>query len=491
MARRYTGLTTETQQVIVLAKGLVTSPLCVQDPTDCCVTDIAIGCCPNLAFESLDFIVLAPVGAGNALITFAGTLTINGGKLSWSANNVIGSDGAGAASTSVSLNLYCLSSDPDNPTWILELSITDLFSVVYKFEVELEVGPTTLFGSVTIDGKGEVTIGIENPCHPSFFEGDCAFGVCPCSPISSKWAFAFDPPTDENGNVLLTTSGTCTFRSSDGKWTLRYRDDAEFTRWEFTNVDGRLWWKTNAEWQCCDPNEMVSDDVDIPNIILSPTFDCCPDVPTGTSSSTVACNVSTTYSSPGTYVYNPDCTGLYRIKLWGPGGGGASGATGVGGGGGGGGEFVYKNVVLTAGVNYTVVIPAGTAPADTTFNGTTVVAKRGSDGSGTTGGAGGTGGTGDVTRAGGRGADATAGNGGGGGSSAGTAADGNNATTDVGATAPAGGGDGGGGGTIFIAAGFGSSPGGGGGGGHESIKGGTVLGKTGGDGKATIISPPS
>jgi hypothetical protein len=139
------------------------------------------------------------------------------------------------------------------------------------------------------------------------------------------------------------------------------------------------------------------------------------------------------------------------IELWGGGGaGGGSTATGPSAGGGGaGGQYAIGTVTVVPTTSYPIVIGAGgaggtgsgAAGADSTFGGTTVVAKGGAGGlNGATstvraGGTGsGSGGTGDIVRSGGTGAPGTPVNlgqgvfSGGGGGGAGSLANGNNAT---------------------------------------------------------------
>jgi hypothetical protein len=128
------------------------------------------------------------------------------------------------------------------------------------------------------------------------------------------------------------------------------------------------------------------------------------------------------------------------VEAWGGGGAGggvAGGGTTGGRGGGGGGAYARKNISVTPGQNYNIVIGAGgtgTSAAgnpggDTTFNSTLVVAKGGSGGSATTtGGAGGsaTNSVGDVKYAGGTGGNGvgTTSSGGGGGGAGSTGAGG-------------------------------------------------------------------
>lgn len=235
---------------------------------------------------------------------------------------------------------------------------------------------------------------------------------------------------------------------------------------------------------------------------------------------------SQTYSTAGTYSFSTTAGVIYTIESWGAGGGGA-GRSSTGSAphdrksapGGGGGGYSKLNSFVGTGGNISVVVGAGgtggaagdnngTAGGDSTFNGTSCVAKGG--GGGLTGspytGTGAVAGTGDVTYTGGNGGDG--GNndcgGGGGGSSAGTGSNGANggsgtlATGSAGGTAPTGGGDGGHGGEEVANGGLtnGSAPGGGGGGAsHTDFSGTSYAGANGADGKVVITwtdsTPPA
>lgn len=179
--------------------------------------------------------------------------------------------------------------------------------------------------------------------------------------------------------------------------------------------------------------------------------------------SAVVLNGQTIYTTAGTHTFTPTVTGNHTIKLWGT--GGAISTSGAVCGGGGGGAYSEKVVALVSGVGKAAVIGDG-APAtvtDTTFDGVTVVAKRGGQGSASGGGAGGlaASGVGDIKFSGGDGAAGAGVLGGGGGSSAGPAANGNNAVGPVGGAAVSEGGAGGNGGPAGNA---GTAPGGGAGG---------------------------
>lgn len=174
-----------------------------------------------------------------------------------------------------------------------------------------------------------------------------------------------------------------------------------------------------------------------------------------------------------------------QVELWGAGGsGGPATGTASGAGGGAGGQYAIKNVAVTPGTVYAVVVPAATTAnttnvvngADATFNSTTVVAKGGAGGAkatGTTGsgGAGSTaGGVGDTVYAGGSGGNGVSStSSGGGGSGAGSTGSGNSGSGATAGTAKLNnGGAGGAGVTTANTRNNGSNYGGGGSGGLSS-----------------------
>lgn len=202
-------------------------------------------------------------------------------------------------------------------------------------------------------------------------------------------------------------------------------------------------------------------------------------------------------SSTSGYVTTVTCTGngsftppagvtLVQVEAWGGGGGGGA-ATGnpAKGGGGAGGQYAMKHsVAVTPGTPYTVVVGAGGAGGTTgngstggnsTFNGTTVVARGGAGGGGATtnGGDGSagtgstTGGVGDVVYRGGNGAAGNArsqcNNGGAGGGGAGSGGNGGNASGNTGGSGTATGGGNGGAGSNNSGNGAAGNPYGGGG----------------------------
>ena len=174
------------------------------------------------------------------------------------------------------------------------------------------------------------------------------------------------------------------------------------------------------------------------------------------------------------------------VEAWG-GGGAGGGATGnpAKGGGGAGGQYASKAVTVVPGNSYTVVVGSGgtgttgngNAGGDSTFNGTSVVAKGGTGGTGASanngGGAAGsgstTGGAGTTVFAGGSGSAGTATgagcqNGGAGGGGAGSGGAGGNAAGNTGGTGTANGGGNGGAGRNSSGNGSAGSIAGGGGG---------------------------
>ena len=196
------------------------------------------------------------------------------------------------------------------------------------------------------------------------------------------------------------------------------------------------------------------------------------------------------------------------VQAWGGGGAGGDG-TNNGGGGGGGGAYASGTVSVTPGNSYTVVVGAGGSPPtvggtsgqngqDSSFNGTSVLAKGGTGGGNANGGAGGlaslsigstkfNGGTGGN-------ANTTSDGGGGGGGAAGPSGvgiTGADATTTIGGRGGNGnnnsGGTGGNGGNSANGAGGGASTlgGGGGGGGDDGRYGGAggIVGGGGGGGE--------
>jgi hypothetical protein len=134
-----------------------------------------------------------------------------------------------------------------------------------------------------------------------------------------------------------------------------------------------------------------------------------------TYTSTGATQGGTSYTPVnGANTFTP-CTGVatVRVQAWGGGGAGGTSA-GNGGGGGGGGEYRANAAlpVTACTTTYAIVIGAGGVPGgangqSSTFNGTSVVAKGGTNASGATGGAGGSGGTGTTNQNGATGATAT------------------------------------------------------------------------------------
>jgi hypothetical protein len=186
------------------------------------------------------------------------------------------------------------------------------------------------------------------------------------------------------------------------------------------------------------------------------------------------------YTGTYTWVCPADVKSVL-VELRAGGGNGYNGALpfGLAGGGGGGGEYARKQVSVTPGSSYIIV--AGSSAQNSTFDGTTVVAKKGSDGAAGSGGLGGTGGTGDVTYNGGNGGNGNTGTlGGGGGGGAGDAGAGGNATGTWGEFGGVGGTSGGGSGGNSMTDG---NDFGGGGGGRTSSAAGAGPG---GKGKATL-----
>ena len=186
------------------------------------------------------------------------------------------------------------------------------------------------------------------------------------------------------------------------------------------------------------------------------------------------------------------------VEAWGGGGAGGGATANPGeGGGGAGGQYARKVVAVTANTDYTVVVGAGGtagtgnggAGADSTFNGTSVVAKGGAGGTGATNGAAGvgsaTGGIGDVVYAGGSGSAGSTTNlyGAGGGGAGSTGAGGSASGRTAGAGADIGGGDGGAGRSSGGDGVDGGAAGGGGGGGYASGK----NDKKGGKGGAGVV----
>ncbi|MGE5467838.1 MAG: DUF6701 domain-containing protein [Ignavibacteria bacterium] len=199
---------------------------------------------------------------------------------------------------------------------------------------------------------------------------------------------------------------------------------------------------------------------------------------------------SQTYSTAGTYTWTaPTGVTSVTVEAWGGGGaGGAATGNPSAGGGGAGGQYASKSLTVTPGTSYTIVVGAGGAGGsgnggtggDSTFNGTSVVAKGGAGGSAATTsigvGAGGTGssagGVGSTVYAGGSGSGGATflglwitGSGAGGGGAGSTGAGGNASGTSAGSGTANGGGDGAAGLTGGGTGNAGSAAGGGGSGG--------------------------
>ncbi|MCB0785694.1 MAG: hypothetical protein KDC02_16000, partial [Flavobacteriales bacterium] len=219
--------------------------------------------------------------------------------------------------------------------------------------------------------------------------------------------------------------------------------------------------------------------------------------------------VTTTYSTSGSYTFTvPAGVTSVTVECWGGGGNGGNRTSNGTTGGGGGGAYARSVISVVPGSTYDVRVGTGGSAtlngADSWFiNNTAILAKGGASVGNniSNGAAGGSGAAsiGDVTYSGGNGAN-SGGTGGGGGSSAGTAANGANGSGQNGGSAPAGGADGGDGAN----AGFftpcsegdaGSGPGGGGGGSERTSNFwcSTVFGGAGADGQVSItyvIPPP-
>jgi hypothetical protein len=216
----------------------------------------------------------------------------------------------------------------------------------------------------------------------------------------------------------------------------------------------------------------------------------------------IAKAASDTYATAGTFTWTaPAGVTSVTVEVWGGGGRGGSipGGDGEkeGGGGGGGGYSIKTGIAVTPGVDYDVVVGAGSnsssAGGDSFFiNDTTVLAKGGSSTDYNNGAAGGAAdsGVGDYTYSGGNGADGSDyfNMGGGGGSSAGTAGNGTNATDKSGAIAPTGGGNGGKGWWTCTSGNGspGTAPGGGGGGAVRVRGSSSYFGGEGAPGKVVI-----
>jgi hypothetical protein len=174
-----------------------------------------------------------------------------------------------------------------------------------------------------------------------------------------------------------------------------------------------------------------------------------------------------TYSTSGSYTWvaPPGVTSV-SVEAWGGGGtGGPATGNPARGGGGAGGQYAIKQVAVTPGTSYTIVVAAASTAQtgtltngnDSTFNTNTVVAKGGagglvSSGTSNTGGVGSTAsGVGDTVYAGGSGGAGTAGgSSGGGGGGAGSTGTGNSGVTSTQGAAKANGGGAGGAGVSVV-----------------------------------------
>lgn len=195
---------------------------------------------------------------------------------------------------------------------------------------------------------------------------------------------------------------------------------------------------------------------------------------------TFAQPVSQTFNASGTYTIPTNYTAIIKVEAWGGGGGGGGNGL-VPGSGGGGGAYAAKTITLSQG-SYAVVVggggSAGNNGANSTFNGTALVANGGQGGNtgyGQSGGAGGAASAGaDVSYKGGNGGGSIWGifNGAGGGGSAKTTEAGSNGSSPSAFDGGPGGegqGNGGEGGSLGDPAGDGYAPGGGGGGQHVAV----------------------
>ncbi len=226
--------------------------------------------------------------------------------------------------------------------------------------------------------------------------------------------------------------------------------------------------------------------------------------PGGWAQTTETFNSSTTWTAP------VGVTSV-TVEAWGGGGGGGAATVAASkGGGGSGGQYAKKVVTVTPGTNYAIAIgsggtvgttSSGGAGGDSTFGGTTVVAKGGAGGgrANTSGGEGAgaagstAGGVGDTVYRGGNGSDGAtngAGNqcrdGGGGGGGAGSTGNGGNASGNSGGIGTSlNGGDGGSSSNNNAAGGAGSNYGGGGAG-ACSENGTNYSGGVGGDGLVVL-----
>lgn len=196
-----------------------------------------------------------------------------------------------------------------------------------------------------------------------------------------------------------------------------------------------------------------------------------------------AVNVTDTFTASDTWTAPPGVLSV-TVEAWGGGGaGGGATANPAKGGGGAGGQYARRVLAVTPGSNYTIAVGAGGAPGtgdggsggNSTFAGTSVVARGGAGGTGAASGVGAagstTGGVGDVVYAGGSGANASgaSGNSGAGGGGAGSGGAGGDASGTTGGVGTAnGGGDGGDGRSGRGAGNSGSAFGGGGGGGSAN-----------------------
>lgn len=217
------------------------------------------------------------------------------------------------------------------------------------------------------------------------------------------------------------------------------------------------------------------------------------------------------YTTPGSTTWTaPAGVTSATVEAWGGGGaGGGATANPAEGGGGAGGQYAIKVITVTPGNSYTIVVGAGgtgstgngTAGGDSTFNGTSVIAKGGAGGTGATNGVAGTGsttgGVGTVYAGGSGSAGVVSGggcqNGGAGGGGAGSGGAGGNAAGNTAGTGTANGGGAGGAGRNSSGTGSAGNAAGGGGGAACAESGTNRSGGNGATGMVNIsyVVPPT
>lgn len=338
----------ERARMLVRAPGFVSDPECVTSD-DCCTdpdpedpVDAGGECCPDGAEGILAFTADAAAASLGGQALFEGSLVVDNGGASWSTSApVFGSGEApGADTASIQLTLYCVGG-----AWTIEGTLVSAAEVPYSFREELEDDGADLHAILALPVVGDLGLIIQHPCPTvEFVLGECVAVMCgSCTAeMSATYAIKDQFGADVDA-VKLRNDLPCQWHSAivpepGTHWTLRYV--ASEAVWRLSAADGREWFLTAEEWNCCEENLMYAEG-DHFDYSVAPSFDCCPPPPvtyncvegscvdpgdgTGTygtleqcqsycGSVTVACcevakvltiNMTTFGSGTATLVYNP------------------------------------------------------------------------------------------------------------------------------------------------------------------------------------------